>query len=86
MPLHLLLISSQAADLSPVLSVPDGIALQEIRVTMGTAQKCFHLDVGVVYGINDLLTVRTYTPLAQHTNIVFCASVSYCCVWMMTGE
>jgi fucokinase len=64
------LLELQAADLSPVLTVPDGIAVQEIRVTMGTAQKCFRLDVCVVYGINDLLTVRIIYSLAQHTNSI----------------
>ncbi|CAI7999674.1 L-fucose kinase [Geodia barretti] len=62
------LLELQAADLSPVLSVPDGIALQEIRVTMGTAQKCFHLDVGVVYGINDLLTASEGSEGATFCN------------------
>ena len=59
-------LSSQAPDLSPVLSIPDGVAVQEIKVTMGTAQKCFHLDVGVVYGINDILTVCLDWPVTVH--------------------
>ena len=48
----------QARDRSPVLTVPDGMAVQEIKLTVGTHRKWFHLDVGVVYGVNDTLTVN----------------------------
>ena len=47
----------QSLDHIPVLTIPEDVVVQEIKVAVGTARKCFYLDVGVVYGINDILTV-----------------------------
>ena len=47
----------QSLDHIPVFTIPEDVVVQEIKVAVGTARKCFHLDVGVVYGINDTLNV-----------------------------
>lgn len=64
---------SQAPYKSPVVSIPDGLAVQEIKVSVGTPRQCFRLDVGVVYGVEDILTVGTiYTRMCVYIPSLAC--------------
>lgn len=56
-------VISQSPQHTPVHIIPEGLALQEIKVAMGTPRQGFHLDVGVVYGIYDTLTVLLYLSI-----------------------
>ena len=71
------IIVSQSPQHAPVHIIPEGLAVQEIKVAMGTPCQCFRLDVGVVYGVNDILTVLLHMSI--HSCYV-CTCVFVSCI------